>query len=220
MSVPAGRLRGVRAMVARRMRQSLAETAQLTFTAEADMRALMARRASDKQAGGSAGMEDYLIAALARTARAFPSFTLVWADGALTENDGVHVAVAMATDQGLMTPVIRHADALSVDEISTTRRALSDKAAAGSLAAGDMVGGAITISNLGLSRVQHFTPILNYPQIAIVGIGTTTPRLRLEQGAPIEVPMMGLSLTVDHAVIDGAPAGAFLTALCEAIEAA
>src|SRR3546814_10588586 len=137
----------------------------------------------------------------------------------ITLFEAVHIAVAIAAPDGLKTPVIRDACTKTVEAVAAERKDFVARAIARKLQVSEMKGGTATISNLGMSRVQHFTPILNSGQMVLLGMGTITPRLALDaDGKLVERKMIGLSLTVDHRVGDGARAGRLLTRLCEEIE--
>lgn len=203
------RFTGVRGVIARRMAESLATTAQLSFFADADASALSAARARWKDAGTRIGYEDLVIAALVRILPDFPLFNAHEIEGEVVPQPAIHAGVAIALPGSLVVPAIFDCQAKSLPEIAEARASLVERAPRNRLTVREMSGATISISNLGLTRVRHFTPILNRPQTAIVGLGTIG-----RDGT------MGISLTVDHRAIDGAPAGAFLTALCEALEGA
>jgi pyruvate dehydrogenase E2 component (dihydrolipoamide acetyltransferase) len=211
-------LGGIRAMIARRMRQSLADAAQISYFADADIGAVVAARAAWKAEGLSIGFEDVVIAALGRLVSEFPDFNAHFSNGLLTRWPQCDVSVAIAAPSGLVTPVVRDAGAMALPEIARQRRALVDKARAGSLGIADMKGGTITLSNLGLSRVRHFTPILNPPQVAIIGLGQIEHIAVIVDGALTTRHRLGISLTTDHQIVDGALCGAFLSALCRHLE--
>ena len=213
------RIGGVRRFIADRMRESLAEAAQLSFHAEADATALLRCRAEWKAAGSPVGIEDVLIMVLARALAAQPDLNGTVEKDEILVSDAVHIAIAIAATDGLKTPVIRDAGAKSAEAIAVERRDLVARAQARKLQVSEMKGGTATISNLGMTRVQHFTPILNSGQMVLLGIGCMTPRLALDDvGAVFERQMLGLSLTVDHRVVDGEPAGRLLTQICRGIE--
>lgn len=201
------RFAGVRGVIAERMQQSLATTAQLSFFADADAAALSTAREAWKAAGTRIGYEDLLIAALARTLPAFPLFNAHETDGAVVPQQAIHVGVAIALPGSLVVPCVFDCGEKELATIAGERASLVERAPLNRLTVREMSSATISISNLGLTRVRHFTPILNRPQTAIIGLGRIG-----RDGA------MGVSLTVDHRAIDGAPAGDFLTALCEALE--
>jgi pyruvate dehydrogenase E2 component (dihydrolipoamide acetyltransferase) len=198
---------GIRGVIARRMLESVQTTAQLSFFADADASALTEARKWWKDAGQKVGYEDLVIAALARILPDFPLFNAHEIDGAVVPQAEINVGVAIGLPGALVVPCVFDCAAKSLPEIAAERASLVERAPINKLTVKEMSGGTISISNLGLTRVRHFTPVLNRPQTAIIGLG------RIGRDG-----MMGLSLTVDHRAIDGQPAGAFLTALCEALE--
>jgi len=198
---------GIRGLIARKMLDSVQTTAQLSFFADADAQALATARAAWKAAGHRIGYEDLVIHALARILLRFPLFNAHEIDGAIVPQAACHIAAAISLPGALVAPCVFDCELKDLATIAADRASLVERAPRNKLTVQEMTGGTITISNLGLSRVRHFTPILNRPQTAIIGLG----RITLGQ--------LGLSLTVDHRAIDGAPAGEFLTALCEALEA-
>lgn len=206
-------------MIAGRMMASLQSTAQLTYHGDADVTHLMALRKGWKADGLNISLEACLIHALCRTLEGFPAFNGVADEVSVTMAGDVDLSLAISTPSGLMTPVLKGANALPLAELSDTRRALVSRALAGELAVSEMKGGTFTLSNLGHTRVRYFTPILNAGQIALLGVG------RLEQTAVFndegEVTAsyrLPLSLTADHRIVDGEPAGKFLDTLCCKLE--
>jgi pyruvate dehydrogenase E2 component (dihydrolipoamide acetyltransferase) len=206
MSTPL-KFTGIRGVIARRMLESVQTTAQLSFFADADATALTAARAAWKTAGQKIGYEDLVIAALARILPAFPLFNAHEIDGAVVPLPEINVGVAIGLPGALVVPCVFDCATKDLPAIAAERASLVERAPINKLTVKEMSGGTISISNLGLTRVRHFTPVLNRPQTAIIGLG------RIGRDG-----MMGLSLTVDHRAIDGAPAGEFLTALCDALE--
>lgn len=212
------KLTGARATIAARMRQSLAEAAQLSYFAEADVSDLLMRREEWKRGGKSIGIEDCVIAILAQSLRRFPEFNATLRDDLFAVADHVDVAVAISTSLGLMTPVIRNVEQLSLGQIAERRRDLVDRAKKGALKVSEMKDGTITISNLGLTRVRHFTPILNRPQVALLGIGRIEDTVKVLSDEFAACKVMNLSLTTDHRVLDGEPSGRFLESICKGLE--
>jgi pyruvate/2-oxoglutarate dehydrogenase complex dihydrolipoamide acyltransferase (E2) component len=203
---------GIRGVIARRMLESVQTTAQLSFFADADASALTEARGWWKEAGQKIGYEDLAIAALARVLPAFPLFNAHEVDGAVVPQAEINVGVAIGLPLNglggaLVVPCVFDCAAKSLPEIAAERASLVQRAPINKLTVKEMSAGTISLSNLGLTRVRHFTPVLNRPQTAIIGLG------RIGRDG-----LMGISLTVDHRAIDGQPAGEFLTALCEALE--
>ena len=214
------RFQGIRGIIAQKMRESLEKTAQLSFFCDMDASALVAARAAWKEKGVKIGYEDLIVRALADLLANFPQFNAVETGEGVEEIAAFNIGCAIALPGALVAPAIFDAGSLSVEEIARKREDLVARAKINRLTIQELTGGTISISNLGLTRVRHFTPIVNWPQMAIIGLGQIAPRPWVAaDGASIEVrPVMGLSLTVDHRAIDGAPAGDFLTALAKTLE--
>jgi pyruvate dehydrogenase E2 component (dihydrolipoamide acetyltransferase) len=214
------RFQGIRGIIAQKMRESLEKTAQLSFFCDMDASTLVAARAAWKEAGVKVGYEDLIVRALADLLADFPQFNAVETAEGVEDIPEFNIGCAIALPGALVAPAIFDARRLSVEEIARKREDLVARAKIGKLSIQELTGGTISISNLGLTRVRHFTPIVNWPQMAIIGLGQIAPRPWVAaDGATLEVrPVMGLSLTVDHRAIDGAPAGEFLTALASKLE--
>ncbi|MDP3746479.1 MAG: 2-oxo acid dehydrogenase subunit E2 [Phenylobacterium sp.] len=222
MSAEAGatRLAGVRRVIAQRMMQSLATTAQLTYQTDVDITELLARRGAWKAAGLRVGVEDCAIAALARALVEHPLLNATLEGEFVRLETSVDVSVAIAVGGGLMTPVIRDAAGIGLAGIAAARADLVARARAGVLKVSDMKGGTTTISNLGLTPVRHFTPILNAGQPTLLGLGRIETRLvRAASGEIVDRQVIGLSLTADHRLVDGEPAGRFLGEICQQLQA-
>lgn len=212
-------LRGARGMIADKMVNSLREAAQLTHQARADVTALMSAKAALAERDVKLSVEDLLMAALVRTLKRHPDINGVVRDKAVILSDDIDLCVAIALPGNLLAaPAIFGAGAKSLAELRAARQDLAARAKANKLSVKEMTGGTFTISNLGLTRVEQFTPIINTPQIGILGVGRVVETaVRGENGVELR-PMTGLSLTFDHRAIDGAPAAEFLSDLCEEIE--
>ncbi len=218
-------LSGIRRAIAERMRASLQSTAQLTLHTSADARALLAYRQKLKASDESLGLRnvtinDLVMFAVARTLRRFPALNATFEGSELRQHARVHLGFAVDTPRGLLAPVIRDAHALSLRQLAEAAKALVADAAAGKLSPDVLAGGTFTVTNLGSLGVESFTPILNPPQVAILGVGSVNLKPILPEGARdvVFAPHLGLSLTVDHQFVDGAPAARFLQALAHNIE--
>lgn len=212
-------LKGVRGVIAARMMESLQHSAQLSYHAEADISALLARRQAWKDQGLKISVEDCIIHALVPVLADFPHFNGTLEDGLFTPSPALDLSIAITTPGGLMTPVLRGASTLSLTEIALARADLVARANAGRLAVSEMKGGSFTLSNLGTTRVRFFTPILNRPQVALLGLGRVEPVLVPGDAAGgCVVQRLALSLTADHRLLDGYPCGQFLERLCHALE--
>lgn len=213
-------LRGVRGMIADRMVESLQTAAQLTHHGSADATALMAEKTRLAQTGTKASVEDLLMLAVIRALRAHPDANGRVEGREVHLSDAVDLSVAIALPGNLLVaPAIMGAEAMDVSTLRAARQDLAGRARANKLSVTEMTGGTFTVSNLGLTRVEHFTPILNAPQICILGIGRMTDRAVRGADGGIDLrPHVGLSLTFDHRALDGAPAGDLLTSICQEIE--
>jgi len=213
-------LRGVRGMIADNMRKSLDEAAQLSHHADCDATALFETKARLAEQDIKVSVEDLIVQAVVATLARHPDVNGRVEGREIQLNPSVHLSLAMALPGNLLVaPTLFNACALSLTERSAARRELQTRARSGKLSVPEMTGGTFTVSNLGLSRVRHFTPIVNLPQIAILGIGETRLKPWVMEDGQISVRrIMGLSMSFDHRALDGGPAAAFLSDLCEQIE--
>lgn len=215
-------LPNIRRVIAERMRGSLQTTAQLTMTALADARAMLAYRqrlkGSDEALGlRGATINDLVLLAVAKTLPQFPQLNATYADGELRQHRPVHLGFAVDTPRGLLVPVIRGAHALTLRQLAAESSRLVHACQAGSIAPDALAGGTFTVTNLGQFGIESFTPILNVPQVAILGVGAIGLRAIEIDGVVQHVPHLGLSLTIDHQIVDGVPGAKFLQALCRAL---
>ena len=212
-------LKGMRGMIASKMMESLSSSAQLTHLAECDASGLLAMKARVSSPDVKVSVEDLLVDAVIQCLQKHPSLNGYLQNGEIQLKNEISVAVAVALPGDLLVaPALLNAGAMTLAERCAKRRDLVDRAKINKLSVKEMTGGTFTISNIGLTRVRFFTPILNVPQLAILGVGETAQRPWVVDGR-IEIrPIMGLSLTFDHRAVNGAPAGQFLTDLCTLIE--
>jgi pyruvate dehydrogenase E2 component (dihydrolipoamide acetyltransferase) len=206
---PSTALHGMRKSIAERMFKSLQSTAQLTITTEVDVTRLVARREQLKEQFGLT-YTDMLVEAVAAALAAHPQLRLTVEGDVMQQHDDINVGIAVALEEGLIVPVVRHADKKSLQQIAEESRLLAEKARAGSLSVDDVSDGIFTITNLGMYGVDAFTPIINQPQVAILGVGRMVQKPAVYDGQVAIRSMMVLSLTFDHRIVDGAPAAAFL----------
>jgi pyruvate dehydrogenase E2 component (dihydrolipoamide acetyltransferase) len=217
-------VKGVRKVIADRMLQSLQTTAQLTLHASADARALQALRARLKGSPEALGLRgvtinDLVLLAVARTLPQFPGVNALFTGDAIHQHKRVQLGVAVDTPRGLMVPVVRNADSLSLRGISGEAKRLANACINGKVLPDELNGGTFTVTNLGAFGVEMFTPVLNPPQVAILGVCNIQPKPVEVDGNVEFIPHIGLSLTINHQVVDGAPAARFLQALGQAIAA-
>ncbi|MBN8524268.1 MAG: 2-oxo acid dehydrogenase subunit E2, partial [Planctomycetes bacterium] len=217
-------VKSIRKVIAERMRQSISSTAQLTLNTTAKATALNALRARYKAAGESVGLaapsvNDLILLAVARTLPKFPAVNAHFLGDKVRQFADIHIGVAVDTERGLMVPVVKDAGRKSLAEIGRDVKALAKACQDGAIKPEQLSGSTFTVSNLGAMGIEHFTPVLNVPEVAILGVGGIV--LRPYEGAKgVEfIPSIALSLTIDHQALDGAPAARFLQALVKAIEA-
>lgn len=210
----------LRATIARRMRESLASTAQYTLNASAGAAGLVALRARLKVASASSHItiNDLVTFCAIRALVDAPDVNAEFIDGRIVKHAEVHIGFAVDTPRGLLAPVVRHAHLLSVSNLALRMKELATKATEGAIAPDDLSGGTFTISNLGGLGIESFTPLINAPQVAILGVGTIQLKPVRVNGKVEFVDAIGLSLTCDHQVIDGAPGARFLQVLKSKIE--
>ena len=217
-------LKGVRKVVAKRMMESLTSTAQLTLNTTANAAGILAMRKKVKNADEALGLNkitlnDLVCFAVSRTLLKYPVFNAHLEDGVLTEFEQVHLGFACDTPRGLLVPVIRSAQALGLKAFSDEAKRLAGGAIDGTIAPDFLSGGTFTVSNIGSFGIETFTPVINLPQTAILGVGAITPRPVVAADGTIGVEQrLNLSLTIDHQVIDGADGARFLRDLVAAID--
>jgi pyruvate dehydrogenase E2 component (dihydrolipoamide acetyltransferase) len=160
---------------------------------------------------------DFLIALLARVLVKHPRLNASWSGGGVRLNHKVNIGVAMALDECVVATVIRNANQADLSEIAVQRRDLTERAHAGRLRPSDIAGATFTISNLGMYHVDAFSAIISPPQAAILAVGSIADRVVPVDGRPAIRPMMTLTLSCDHRVVDGARAAVFLNEVAEAV---
>ncbi len=207
-------LRGMRKVIAERMHQSLQGSAQLTISTEVDVTQLIDRRQEVRQAF-NVTYTDFIVQACAHALRQHPRMNAHLEGDIIRANNAIHVGLAVALDEGLIVPVVRDADKKSLKDIAAEAKTLAEKARASQLKLEEVSGGTFTVSNLGMYGVDAFTPIINTPQSGILGVGRIVEKPVIHRGEVTRRSMMVLSLTFDHRVIDGAPAGAFLQTVAD-----
>ena len=208
-----------RRTIAARMVAGVTQAAPVTLTTKADATRLVALRNQLKTNGPEAPTYTDLILLLTAAAlRQHPLLQAQWRDDGLFVPNAIDIAVAVDAEAGLLAPVVRHVDRLSIHEIASETRELIHQARAGKLTAEQMRGATFTVTNLGMFGMDAFTPIIQLPQCAVLGVGRIVrePAVVDERIEPRD--MITLSLTFDHRVVDGAPAARFLDTLRRAIE--
>lgn len=206
----------MRQTIAKRMQQSLSTTAQLTLHRKAEINALLDFQKDIKKQVMESELDvrltlTVLIAravTLSLRDKSFMNAHLI--DGKLYLFDEVHLGIATSLDAGLVVPVVKNAERLPLGELAKAISSVTEKARNGQLPGYELTGSTFTISNLGQQGIEYFTPVLNTPETGILGVGTFIEEVTLENENVKTVKKLPLSLTFDHQVLDGAPAGDFL----------
>jgi pyruvate dehydrogenase E2 component (dihydrolipoamide acetyltransferase) len=211
-----------RRVIARRMVASRQETAPVTLTTKADASNLVNLREQFKSAGHLPipTYQDLIMKLVAELLTRYATLAGRWENDAivLPAADSIHIGIAVDAADGLIVPVVRNVRGLTVAELAAQSRQLIERARAGQLSAADMQGGVFTITNLGAFGIDAFTPIINFPESAILGLGAIRREpVVLDDGQIVTRYQWSLSLTFDHRAIDGAPAARFLQELGHAV---
>ncbi len=218
------KVKGIRKIIAERMVQSLSSTAQLTMNATAKATNLQVYRAQIKAGAESAGLPnitigDMIVFAVSRVLPRHPAMNAHFLGDRIVEYDDCNIGVAVDTERGLMVPVIPQAQRLSLAALAATFKPLATSCQEGSIDPVHLQGGTFTVTNLGALGVEHFTPVLNAPEVGILGIGGLSLKPYPGKDGEVEfIPSIALSLTIDHQALDGAPAARFLKDLVNTIE--
>ncbi|MBD3405666.1 MAG: 2-oxo acid dehydrogenase subunit E2 [Candidatus Lokiarchaeota archaeon] len=212
----------LRRTIARRMSGSW-EHPHITMITEIDMTEVVELRKeinsrTEKTLGIRVSFNDIIVKAVADTLERFPKFNAALIENQLIMYDDVHIGIAVAADDGLLVPVVKSANKKSITEIAQETKALGKKARNGELGPEDLTGGTFTISNLGPFQVDLFIPVINPPETAILALGQIKKQPVVVDDMIAIRSMMMASCAVDHRVLDGAPAGQFLSALKDYLE--
>ena len=214
---------GMRRSIAENMHASLHHTAQLTMFTEVDVTEMIrfrdtVREAHKKDDSVRISYNDIIILATSRALKRHPIMNSMLVGDEILLNDDVHMGIAVALPEGLIVPVLRYADKKTLLEIAGETRELARKAREGSLEVDEVTGGTFTISNVSMFQVDGVTPILKPPESGILGVGRVKEKPAVYKGEITIRSMMFLSLTIDHQVVDGAPAAAFLETVAGYLE--
>nr|WP_285890131.1 dihydrolipoamide acetyltransferase family protein [Halalkalibacter oceani] len=217
-AIPAGELeervplKGIRKAIAKAMVNSKQTAPHVTHMDEVDVTALVAHRKEYKQIAADQGTKltylPYVVKALTSALRKYPTLnaSIDDANEEIVYKKYFNIGIAADTDQGLVVPVIKDADRKSIFALADEINELAVKARDGKLSSNDMKGGSCTISNLGSARGQWFTPIINHPEVAILGIGRIEEKPVVKNGEIVAAPVLALSISYDHRLIDGVTA--------------
>ena len=219
------KLPNIRKVIAKSMHASLSNMAQLTLNTTFDATKLMALRASLKSGAEKLGLanitlNDMVLYAVSRVILNHRTLNAHYLDESNTMRffNTVNLGIAVDTDRGLLVPTLFNAEKLSLNDLSKGAKAIITDAQKGTINPDYLKGASFTITNLGSLGIESFTPVINPPQTAILGVDTITRRIKEVNGEDVTYPAMGLSLTFDHRALDGAPAAKFLKDLCFALE--
>jgi len=211
-------VKGIRKLVSGRMLASLQNTAQLTLNAAADARSMLGYRkkckAAPEEAGvGGINITDVVLYATVKTLVEFPEFNAHWQGDKIVQYENVHLGLAVDTPRGLAVPVIRYANLMNLKQLSAEAKRVAQACIEGTIEPDELTGGTFTVTNIGSLGIESFTPVLNAPEVGILGVCAIQPK-PVMNGSDVEfVPHMGLSLTIDHSAVDGAPGARFLSVL-------
>ncbi|MDM5246740.1 MULTISPECIES: dihydrolipoamide acetyltransferase family protein [unclassified Lysinibacillus] len=206
------KMSGIRKAIAKAMVHSKQTAPHVTLMDEVDVTALVAHRKKFKDIAAEKGVKltylPYVVKALISTLREFPEFNRSLDDATqeIIQKHYYNVGIAADTEKGLLVPVIKHADRKSVFAVSNEINELATKAREGKLAPHEMKGASMSITNIGSAGGQWFTPVINHPEVAILGIGRISEKPVIKNGEIVAAPVLALSLSFDHRMIDGATA--------------
>lgn len=216
--------KGMRKVIADRMTKSKREIPHVTLNATFDAQELIKLRQEllplvESANGRRISYNEIIIKAMTIALKQHPRLNAHALDDGIHEIKEINVGLAVSIEDGLLVPVIKSANQKGLAEITSDSKELIEKARTGKLASEEMTGGTITLSSLGKSRVENFNPVINQPEVAILGIGAINEVLDLnEDGTIFKKPTMTLSLSFDHRAVDGTPAAAFLNTLIDILE--
>ena len=204
-------LKGMRKVVAERMLQSHLEIPPVTQNMKIDVTKLIEFRKSinETREEKKFSINDFVLKAVAKALAKNPHIMVSLIDGQIFQNDNVNIGMAVSTDTGLIVPVINDADKLSLEALSAKAKDLALRARENKLDMDEYKGSTFTVSNLGMFGVESFTPIINQPDAAILGVCSVEDELALEEGNVVQKKKMKISLTYDHRLLDGAVAAKF-----------
>ncbi|MER2002249.1 MAG: dihydrolipoamide acetyltransferase family protein [Carnobacterium inhibens] len=216
--------KGMRKVIADRMTRSKQEIPHVTLNATFDAQEMIKLRQEllplvEKAVGKRVSYNEIIIKAMTVALKQHPRLNAHALDDGIHEFKEVNVGLAVSVEDGLLVPVIKSANQKGLAELTSVSKELAEKARTGKLASEEMNEGTITLSSLGKSRVESFNPVVNQPEVAILGVGTLKEALDLnEDGSVFKKPTMTLSLSFDHRAVDGTPAAEFLNTLVEILE--
>lgn len=217
------KLSNIRKVIAKAMHESLSQMAQLTLNTSFDATEIMSLRRkfkanADKMGLANITLNDILVYAVSRILPKHRALNAHFTGETIKYFSNVHMGVAVDTERGLMVPTLFNANSKSLNQIAIETKELANACQKGTINPDNLKGGTFTVTNLGALGIESFTPVINPPQTAILGVNTTEQKFREKDGVIESYTSMSLSLTFDHRAVDGAPAARFLKDLKEALE--
>ena len=213
------KMSSTRATIARRLLESKQTIPHYRLTVDVDVgRLQLRRRELMKQSGTKITLNDMLVRATALALTRHPALNAQLDGDEIVQYTHADIAIAVATANGLMAPIVRSADLKALPDIARTTADLTERAKRGALQRAEISGGTFTISNLGMFGLNSFDAIINPPQVAILAVGSAQERIVARNGSPVVAQMMTLTLSADHRVVDGALAAAFLATLAALVQ--
>jgi pyruvate dehydrogenase E2 component (dihydrolipoamide acetyltransferase) len=210
-------LTGRRRIIAERMLRSIQQSAQLTLTTEVDANALVAAR-TQCEIHMDVSYNDLLALIIVRALVQHPALNATLDSDRLRRHEAIHLGLAVAVEDGLLVPVLRNVNQLTLAQIAEQSCAIIERARSGASAPGELSGSTFSLTSLGAYDIDAFTPILNPPEVGILGVGRIREAIVPRNGQPALGHLMVLSLTFDHRAVDGAPAAAFLQTIKRLVE--
>ena len=208
----------MRKTIARRLKAAYLDAPTFFLTVRFDAERMVDLRAQLAAGGLKVSVNDLLVKAIARALRQVPEVNASWGEDAITRHGAIHIGIAVALPEGLITPVLRDADRKSLAAIASETRDLVQRARERKLQPEEYQGSTFTISNLGMMDIEEFTAILNPPEAAILAVGAVQQEPVAKDGQLVVRPQIRTTMTCDHRVVDGALGARFLQALREGVE--
>ncbi|QKS72459.1 2-oxo acid dehydrogenase subunit E2 [Paenalkalicoccus suaedae] len=217
------KLSGIRKITADRMLESATTIPHVTLTIDVNMTEIVTLRKKllpivEEATGARLSYNELFLYAVAKTLPKHLSLNATLENNTITTYENVHLGMAVSVEDQLLVPVIKDAASKTVTELVLEAKQIQQQAKANKLSPDTLKGGTFTVSNLGMYGIRSFTPIINKPQTAILGVGGLREELQLQNGQPIAVPYTTLSLSFDHRAVNGAPAAAFCQSLKRTLE--
>lgn len=208
----------VRRATAERLTASKQQIPHFYVRGSARVDRLLGLREELRREEAPVSVNDLIVRAVAQAHRSVPELNVVWDDGRIRPQEGVDIAIAVATDRGLLTPVVRDVAGRSLHEVAAATRDLLDRAKSGRLAQHELEGGSVSVSNLGMFGVEDFAAIINPPQSSILAVGAVTEEVIVVDGAPSVGRVLRYTLSVDHRPVDGVVAARWMRCFTDLLE--